>query len=158
MVFLDVETKLICEYRFPCWLFFLLRFFIMLFYLFYYFAKNRPGPSPRSATVKYRSGRSNRNADALRRKLVHGQEPLHDRLEEVVAVLKAATLSDGSTFVPECIQVCIEETTIQAQDMAISRLLYYQKTRSPSSMIEGALPCEKSPFDRKINIYIMSRN
>ena len=128
-----------------------------LFYLFIVFAKVRgdpgpPGPSPRSATVKYRSGRSNRNADALRRKLVHGREPLYDRVEEVVAVLKAATLSEGRTFVPECIQVCIEETTMQAQDMTISRLLYYRKTRSLSSTIEGALPCEKSRFDRKINI------
>ena len=30
----NVETKLICEYRLPCRLFFLLRFFIILFYFF----------------------------------------------------------------------------------------------------------------------------
>jgi len=33
--FWDVETKLICEYRLPCQLFFFLRFFIILFYFFY---------------------------------------------------------------------------------------------------------------------------
>ena len=47
----DVETKLICEYRLPCRLFFLLRFFIILF-----FAKirgdrvPRAPPPPRSTT------------------------------------------------------------------------------------------------------------
>ena len=39
----DVETKLICEYRLPCRLFFLLRFFIILF-----FAKIRGGRVPRA--------------------------------------------------------------------------------------------------------------
>ena len=39
----DVETKLICEYRLPCRLFFLLRFFIILF-----FAKIRGYRVPRA--------------------------------------------------------------------------------------------------------------
>ena len=39
----DVETKLICEYRLPCRLFFLLRFFIILF-----FAKIRGDRVPRA--------------------------------------------------------------------------------------------------------------
>ena len=36
-------------------------------------------------TIKYRSGRSNRNADALSRKASHGKEPPVDRLEEVTS-------------------------------------------------------------------------
>ena len=64
-------------------------------------------------SIKYRSGRSNRNPDDLSRKLVHGKEPSHARLEELVAALKAATLSEGSSFVPESIQVCIKETTTE---------------------------------------------
>ena len=42
--FRDVETKLICEYCLPCRLFFLLRFFIILF--IYFFCQNNGGPGP----------------------------------------------------------------------------------------------------------------
>ena len=41
----NVETKLICEYRLPCRLFFLQRFFTFFF--------GRHGPSPRSTTAVY---------------------------------------------------------------------------------------------------------
>ena len=36
-------------------------------------------------TIKHRSGRSDRNADALSRKASHGEEPLVARLEEVAS-------------------------------------------------------------------------
>ena len=45
--FRDVKTKLICEHRLPCRLFFLLRFFIILF-IYLFFAKIRGGRSPRA--------------------------------------------------------------------------------------------------------------
>ena len=49
--FLDVETKLICEYCLPCRLFFLLRSLYYLFIFFFGQKKGGPGPSPRSATA-----------------------------------------------------------------------------------------------------------
>ena len=47
----NVEAKLICEYRFPCRLFFLLRFFIILFAFGQSKGGDPPAPSPRSATA-----------------------------------------------------------------------------------------------------------
>ena len=83
--------------------------------------------------IKYRSGRSNKNADALSRKMVHGEEPSHLRLEEAMAVPTVAPLSKSSTFVPESIQVCVEETTTEV-------LLHQCQVRAPSSIPSAVSP------------------
>ena len=64
-------------------------------------------------TIKYRSGRSNRNADALSRKVSHGEEPLMARLEHVEAVT-SHSFGERGTCIPKCVRVCVEEATAEA--------------------------------------------
>ena len=61
-------------------------------------------------TIKYRSGRSNRNADALSRKLSHGEELPVARLEEVTSDFLQALGEGAATIVPECVRVRVRET------------------------------------------------
>lgn len=60
-------------------------------------------------TVKYRSGRSNRNADALSRKTSHGNEPQTVRLESVTAQDSQKQNQEVGTLVPPCITALVEE-------------------------------------------------
>ena len=60
-------------------------------------------------TIKYRSGRSNGNSDALSRKTSHGEEPVTARLEEVASDSTEMLGNVSGTLIPECIKVCVEE-------------------------------------------------
>lgn len=75
-------------------------------------------------TIKYRSGRSNGNADALSRKVSHGKEPDDVNLEEVVSEPAKVTLQCTSTLLPDGIRAQIEEVKAGA-------LPAYQNSRSP---------------------------
>ena len=57
-------------------------------------------------TIKYRSGRSNRNADALSRKASHGKEPPVARLEEVASVPPMCGLWNSHPYSWLCQGVC----------------------------------------------------
>ena len=75
--------------------------------------------------IKYRSGRSNRNADALSRKASHGEETSVARLEEVTSA-SFHVLGDGTgTLIPGCVRAC-------AEDAMVGRLLQESRLRSPS--------------------------
>ncbi|KAK3741779.1 hypothetical protein QZH41_001547 [Actinostola sp. cb2023] len=64
-------------------------------------------------TIKYRSGRSNGNADALSRKTSHGEEPISARLEEVTSGRGQVQSREVGTLVPPCIAVFVEELTAE---------------------------------------------
>ncbi|KAK3737241.1 hypothetical protein QZH41_010870 [Actinostola sp. cb2023] len=64
-------------------------------------------------TIKYRSGRSNGNADALSRKTSHGEEPISARLEEVTSGRGQVQSREVGTLVPPCITVFVEELTAE---------------------------------------------
>ena len=49
--------------------------------------------------IKYRSGRSNRIADALSRKASHGEEPLTARLEEVTSTPSHVLVNGTGTLI-----------------------------------------------------------
>lgn len=76
-------------------------------------------------TIKYRSGRSNRNADALSRKVSHGKEPPVARLEEMDCDCLQALGKGAGTCILECVRVCVEEATAGA-------LLQESRVRSAS--------------------------
>ena len=77
-------------------------------------------------TIKYRSGRSNRNADALSRKVSHGEEPPVARLEEVASARTFHVLGNGTgTLIPDCVRACAEEAMAEP-------LLQESRVRSPS--------------------------
>ena len=65
-------------------------------------------------TIKYRSGRSNKNADALSRKVHHGEEPPVARLEEIASDSFSLQGWGRGTLVPECVRVCAEDTIASA--------------------------------------------
>ena len=65
-------------------------------------------------TIKYRSGRSNKNADALSRKVHHGEEPPVARLEEIASDSFSLQGRGRGTLVPECVRVCAEDTIASA--------------------------------------------
>ena len=76
-------------------------------------------------TIKYRSGRSNWNADALSRKTYHGEEPPVARLEELTSA-PSNTLGNGTgTLIPACVRACAEEAMV-------GPLLQHSRVRSPS--------------------------
>ena len=60
-------------------------------------------------TIKYRSGRSNGNADALSRKASHGKEPPVARLEEVTSAPSYVLGNGTGTLIPGCFRACAEE-------------------------------------------------
>ena len=64
-------------------------------------------------TIKYRSGRSNRNADALSRKTSHGDEPRSAHLEETSAQ-ETISLSRVSTLIPVPVLSQINKTLTDA--------------------------------------------
>ncbi|KAK3754208.1 hypothetical protein QZH41_003310 [Actinostola sp. cb2023] len=64
-------------------------------------------------TIKYRSGRSNGNADALSRNTSHGEEPISARLEEVTSGRGQVQSREVGTLVPPCITVFVEELTAE---------------------------------------------
>lgn len=74
-------------------------------------------------TIKYRSGRNNKNADALSRKVSHGEEPSEARLEEMISDSLPSPVKSAGTLVPGCIRVCTEEAMG-------SELLHESRTRS----------------------------
>ena len=74
-------------------------------------------------TIKYRSGRSNKNADALSRKVSHGGEPSVARLEEITSDSFSLQWNGRGTLVPECVRVCDE-------DIKASALLQESRIRS----------------------------
>ena len=78
-------------------------------------------------TIKYRSGRSNRNADALSRKVSHGKEPPVARLEEVTNAPSHVLGNGTGTLIPGCVRACAEEA------MA-GPLLQESRVRSPSTI------------------------
>ena len=65
-------------------------------------------------TIKYRSGRSNKNADALSRKMHHGEEPPVARLEEIASDSFSLQGRGRGTLAPECVRVCAEDTIASA--------------------------------------------
>lgn len=60
-------------------------------------------------TVKFRSGRSNRNADALSRKTSHGEEPKTARLENTAAQDNQEQNREVGTLLPPLITAFVEE-------------------------------------------------
>jgi transposase InsO family protein len=66
-------------------------------------------------TVKYRSGKSNQNADSLSRKVEHGQEPKSVRFSSI-HVTKAEVVAelDIGTSIPEELRVCITNNIADA--------------------------------------------
>lgn len=62
-------------------------------------------------TIKYRSGRSNRNADALSRKVLHGEEPPVARLEAMTSGCLLELGGGTGTCIPDCVRACVEEAT-----------------------------------------------
>ena len=78
-------------------------------------------------TIKYRSGRSNRNADALSRMAFHGKEPPVARLEEVTSAHPHVLGNGTGTLIPGCVRACAEEA------MA-GPLLQESRVRSPSTI------------------------
>lgn len=65
-------------------------------------------------TIKYRSGRSNKNADGLSRKVHHGEEPPVARLEEITSDSFSLQGRGRGTLVPERVRVCAEDTIASA--------------------------------------------
>ena len=65
-------------------------------------------------TIKYRSGRSNKNADSLSRKVYYGEEPPVTRLEEIVSDSFSLQGRGRVTLVPGCVRVCAEDTIASA--------------------------------------------
>ena len=65
-------------------------------------------------TVKYRSGRSSKNADALSRKVSHVEETPVARLEEIASDSFSLQWNGRRTLVPECVRVCAEDTIASA--------------------------------------------
>ncbi|KXJ15652.1 Retrovirus-related Pol polyprotein from transposon 297 [Exaiptasia diaphana] len=74
--------------------------------------------------IKYRSERSNENADALSRKVFHGEELYSATLEEAASEPAIAILPVTSTLVPEGVRVRVE-------GVSASILPTGQKPRSP---------------------------
>ena len=61
--------------------------------------------------IKYRSGRSNRNADSLSRKTLHGKEPKSVRFEEVTTHDKVAhCVEQTATHIPICVPLATVNT------------------------------------------------
>lgn len=84
-------------------------------------------------TTKYRSGRSNRNGDALSRKASHGEEPPVARLEGMSSAPSHVLDVGAGTLVPDYVTVCAEEA------MA-GPLLQESHVRSPSMVPQGMQP------------------
>ena len=81
-------------------------------------------------TIKYRSGRSNRNADALSRKVSHGEEPPVARLEEVTSAPPCVLGNRTGTLIPDCVRACAEEAIA-------GPLLQECRVRSPSMTLQA---------------------
>jgi hypothetical protein len=62
-------------------------------------------------TIKYRSGKSNANADALSRKTNHGEPLMHARLQEIHMPHNLQVCSPLSTSLPEDLRLQIQATT-----------------------------------------------
>ena len=58
-------------------------------------------------TIKYRSGRANQNADSLRRKTRHGDEPILANFDQVIGY---QTSQEGSTVIPARVREAMENT------------------------------------------------
>ena len=56
-----------------------------------------------TVTIKYHSGRSNKNADALSTKVSHGQHPSETRLEEMTSDSLLLSGKSMGTLIPECV-------------------------------------------------------
>ena len=80
--------------------------------------------------IKYRSGRSNRNADSLSRKTLHGKEPKSVRFEEVTTHDEVAhSMEQTTTHIPICVPLTtvnmlgdswVEEVQVRSQTVAPS--------------------------------------
>ena len=98
-------------------------------------------------TIKYRSGRSNRNADALNRKVSHGEKPPVARLEEIASDSFSLQWNGRGTLVPERVRVCAEDTIASAllQESRIRSTVVAPQAVStfPSISHEDMLSCRK---------------
>ena len=80
--------------------------------------------------IKYRSGRSNRNADSLSRKTLHGKEPKSVRFEEVTTHDEVAhSMEQTTTHIPICVPLAtvnmlgdswVEEVQVRSPTVAPS--------------------------------------
>ena len=73
-------------------------------------------------TIKCRSGRSKKNADAISRKVSHGEQPHVTRLEKFASDSFSSQWNGRGTLVPECARVCAEDTSVPSFKNPVSGL------------------------------------
>ena len=83
-------------------------------------------------TVRYRSGKSNANADALSRKEEHGTEPRSVRFEELREVAVSEHLSLESTALPRALRCYFEEVVSNGEGMQRAPLNFPSTSTFPT--------------------------